>query len=135
VVGLACIMPMLRATNSLMKAAQKNDIFMCDYLAAVKTLQVDLAQIYIEEKTRFTQANFWDFNALIEARHDAIPMRWILALNGLDLNDSGVEYLAFEPKEHSFRATYRDPITQDNIPMTREIYVAIVAGVKTQATG
>jgi hypothetical protein len=91
--------------------------------------------MYVEEKTRFTQPNFWDFNALIEARHDAIPMRWISTSNGLDLNALGVEYLAFEPKEHSFRATYRDPITQDNIPMTREIYVAIVAGVKTQATG
>jgi hypothetical protein len=37
-VGLACITPMLCTTNNLMKAAQKNDIFVCDYLAAVKTL-------------------------------------------------------------------------------------------------
>lgn len=94
-----------------------------------------MAKIYIEEKTRFTQPNFWDFIALIEAQHDAIPMRWILASNGLDLNALRVEYLAFEPKEYNFRATYRDPITQDNIPVTREIYIAIIVGVKTQVTG
>jgi hypothetical protein len=74
VVGLACILPMLRAASSLMKAAQRNDVFISHYLAAVKTLQVDLAQMYLEPKTRFTQPTFWDFNALVYARHDAIPM-------------------------------------------------------------
>jgi hypothetical protein len=135
VVGLACILPMLWATSSLMKAAQRNDVFISDYLAAVKTLQVDLAQMYLEPKTQFTQATFWDFNALVDAMHDAIPMRWIPSSNTLDLNASGAEYLAFTPKEHMFRATFWDPITQENIPITREVYAAIIAGVKTQAAG
>jgi hypothetical protein len=51
------------------------------------------------------------------------------------LNTSGTEYLAFIPKEHMFRAIFQDPITHDNIPVTREVYAAIIVGVKTQAAG
>jgi hypothetical protein len=38
IVGLACILPMLKATNTLMKAAQNNEVFVCDFLVEVKTL-------------------------------------------------------------------------------------------------
>jgi hypothetical protein len=51
------------------------------------------------------------------------------------LNTSGTEYLAFIPKEHMFRAIFQDPITHDNIPVTREVYAAIIVGVITQAAG
>jgi hypothetical protein len=55
VIGLAYIMPMLRLTQSLMKYAQRNDVFVCDFLAGVKTLQKDLNEMYKEERTAFTQ--------------------------------------------------------------------------------
>jgi hypothetical protein len=54
VIGLACIMPMLRLTQSLMKYAQRNSIFVCDFLAGVKILQKDLNEMYKEERTAFT---------------------------------------------------------------------------------
>jgi hypothetical protein len=47
-------------------------------------LQVDLQKLYVENKTQFTQEAFWDFIALIEARHDCIPMKWVT--DELDLN-------------------------------------------------
>jgi hypothetical protein len=135
VVGLACILPMLWAASSLMKAAQCNDVFIFDYLAAVKTLQVNLAQMYLEPKIQFTQPTFWDFNALVDVRYDVIPMQWIPSSNTLDLNAFGAKYLAFTPKEYMFRTTFRDPITHDNILVTREVFAAIFAGVKTQVPG
>ena len=45
------------------------------------------------EKTAYTEATFWDFNALISQTHDSIPMKW--TLDELDLNAEGVEYLTF----------------------------------------
>jgi hypothetical protein len=36
---MACLMPMLCATKNLMKFTQSNDIYICDYLVAVKTLE------------------------------------------------------------------------------------------------
>jgi hypothetical protein len=136
VVGLGCLLPMLKATNALMKAAQHNEVFVCDYLAGVKTLQTDLANMYVEPRTRFTQGPFWDFIALKEARHDVIPMRWIPNSSGLDLNASGIEYLCFEPKEGQLiRATYRDPVTRDNVPVSRDVFAVIISQVELQATG
>ena len=72
---------------------------------------------------------------MVNATHDTIPMRWIPNSNTLDLNASSGEYLAFIPKEHMFRATFRDPITHDNILVTCEVYAVIIAGIKTQVVG
>jgi hypothetical protein len=58
VVGLACILPMLRVVNILMKAAESNDMFVCDYLIVVGTSKTNLAKSYINEKTQFTQELF-----------------------------------------------------------------------------
>jgi hypothetical protein len=75
IVGLTCLMPMLRMANGLMKAAQKNDAFVCDYLTAIKIFQRDLAQMYIEPHSRFTHELFWDFNSMVNVTHDVIPMK------------------------------------------------------------
>jgi hypothetical protein len=48
-----------------MKAAQRIDVFVCDYLAGMKILQTNLTNMYVNEKTRFMQEAFWDFNALV----------------------------------------------------------------------
>jgi hypothetical protein len=131
VLGLACLLPMLRAANLLMKFGQRNDVFVCDYLADVSRLQTDITKMYVEEWTRFSQEPFWDFNALVGATHDSIPLKWIT--EDLDLNTSGVEYLAFVPKDHTIWATYRDLVTMDSIPVIREVYAAIIDLVKSQA--
>ena len=38
VLGLSCILPMLRAMSTLMKYAQSNSVFICDFLAAIRIL-------------------------------------------------------------------------------------------------
>jgi hypothetical protein len=92
--------------------------------------------MYVEPRTRFTQGPFWDFIALKEACHDMISMRWIPNSSGLDLNASGVEYLCFEPKEGQLiRATYRDPVTRDNILVSRDVFAVIISQVELQVTG
>ena len=103
-------------------------------LAAVKICQADLNSMYIDSETAFTQPQFWDFNALLTQRHDAIPMKWVS--NELDLNSEGIEYLSFEPKGCSIRATHR-PEGQRlvGIPVTRDVFAAIILAVKSQARG
>jgi hypothetical protein len=58
----------------------------------------------------FKQEAFWNFYALLSRHHDVIPMKWVT--NELDLNSLGVEYLSFEPKDHSIRTVFRDPVTK-----------------------
>jgi membrane protein CcdC involved in cytochrome C biogenesis len=87
IVGLTYLLPMLRATNKVMKFAQAIDMIVCDFLVAIKKLQLDLTMMYIKETTKFKSEAFWDFNALVEVRHDAIPMKWVIE-EELDLNAS-----------------------------------------------
>jgi predicted nuclease of restriction endonuclease-like (RecB) superfamily len=75
VLGLTCIMPMLQLTQSLMKYAQKNDVFVYDFLAREKILQKDLNDMYKEEHIAFMQEAFWDFNGLFLGHHDEIPIK------------------------------------------------------------
>jgi hypothetical protein len=49
--NLSCIMPILKLANKLMKYAQQLDVFICNYLVAIKKLQVDLQKLYVEDKT------------------------------------------------------------------------------------
>jgi hypothetical protein len=88
---------MLHATNKVMKFVQATDVYVCDFLVAIKKLQLDLTRMYIEETTKFKSEAFWDFNALVEVRYDAIPMKWVTE-EELDLNATGIEFLSFELK-------------------------------------
>jgi hypothetical protein len=94
-------------------------------------LKKDILEQYTEPATAWSQPSFWDFNALYNTIHDAILTKWVT--DDLDLNSSGVEFLAFEPKNHSIRATFRDPVTKIAIPITREVFASIIESVKIQA--
>jgi hypothetical protein len=52
----------------------------------------------------------------------------------LDLNASAVEFLSFEPKDYSIPACFKDPVTKSEVPVTREVYSAIIDSVKEQAS-
>jgi hypothetical protein len=132
VLGLACLMPMLRGANTLMKYAQQIDVFVCDYLGAVKQLQTHINEQYVEESSKYIHEPFWDFNTFCSLTHDVIPLRWVT--DTLDLNAARLEYLAFEPPSHSIRAIYIDPMTKDSMPVTKEVFAAIIIQVKAQAT-
>jgi hypothetical protein len=99
----------------------------------VQLLKNDMLQYYIEPGTTFTQLGFWDFNALSPRTHDAIPTQWMI--DELNLNSSGIEYLTFTPRDHSIPATFRDPVTQAPIVVTREVFSAIIDNAKSQAKG
>jgi hypothetical protein len=102
VVSLSCL-------HSLIQLGQKRDIFICDYLSALKQCQAKIMAYYIDEKTKFQRDVFWDFKALVGMRHEAIPMRWVY--DALNLNSDAQEYLHITPTGRSVRCAYRDLIT------------------------
>jgi hypothetical protein len=44
--GLACILPLIKSMQSLLKFAQLGDIFISDFIAIVKVCQVQLYNLY-----------------------------------------------------------------------------------------
>ena len=75
--GWLGLLPLLRSVHSLIQFAQGQDLFVCNYVAAIQMCIVETTAFYVDDSTAFTQDLFWDFKALSSMRHDAIPMAWV----------------------------------------------------------
>jgi hypothetical protein len=74
--SLCCIMPLLNAVNRLIKLLQARDVFICDFLEALKLCQQDLAQKYIDPASAFSHVDFSVYHEVLQQNHAAIPMKW-----------------------------------------------------------
>jgi hypothetical protein len=88
--GLAILLPMLEEVNNLMKLAQARDIFVVDYMAAIKLCQADLYSHFADPYTTFKSDIFYSFKSLVDSWHDLLIMRWIPDLN------TCMKHLAFD---------------------------------------
>ena len=130
--GLSGLLPLLRCVHSLMQFAQGRNVFVCDYVAAIHICIAEVTAFYIDDSTAFTQDVFWDFKALVQVKHNAIPMTWVQ--RAFDLNSDAAEVLHFTPVGYSIPATYRQSGTE-GVPVTREVYAHIVDDVQELCKG
>jgi hypothetical protein len=56
--GLTCVLPMLEEMQNLNKLAQNKYCFICDFVAIVKHIQVDLYNLYVNPEQHFSQDQF-----------------------------------------------------------------------------
>ena len=56
--ALSCLMPLLDYVNSLMKFAQSLDVFISNYVAAVRICQANLFMMYVDSTTSFQKLHF-----------------------------------------------------------------------------
>ena len=89
---------------------------MCNYVVAIQMCMVEIMVFYVDESIAFIQDIFWNFKALCDVRHDAIPMSWVP--KALDLNFEGLECLHFIPVTHSIQAIHQDSNTKTSYPVT-----------------
>jgi hypothetical protein len=64
--SLCCIMPLLNAVNRLIKLSQARDVFICDFLEALKLCQQDLAQKYIDPASAFNHVDFSVYHEVLQ---------------------------------------------------------------------
>jgi hypothetical protein len=133
VLSLSSLIPMLKSLHQSTQLGQKRDVYICDYLDALKQCQANITAFYINDKSKYQHDVFWDFKALARLRHEAIPMRWVY--NALNLNTDACEYLYITPIGHSIRCAHRDLVTGESEPITHDLFLKIVEDVKEQSTG
>lgn len=56
--ALPCILPMLECIHSLIKFAQQRNVFISDFIAAVKICQGELYMMYIDNATSYQPLHF-----------------------------------------------------------------------------
>ena len=87
--ALPCVLPLLEFVNDLKKFAQSRDVFISNYMAAVKICQVDLYMMYVDPESSFQKAQFQMFCNVVEDHSYTISQEWVTDMN------MGIESLAF----------------------------------------
>jgi len=75
ILGLTCLPPMLEALQGLSKYVQNRKAFICDFVGSVKLCQVDLHNMYCNEKKKYNYSDFPQFQNFID--HISNPLHTI----------------------------------------------------------
>jgi len=78
---MVAFLPLLDAVDTLVNFDQKRNVFICDFIAAVKIYQASLSTIYVDPATSFGTDEFWSFQNLVDCSHEHIHLKWITDLN------------------------------------------------------
>ena len=126
--ALLCLTPLLESVESLIKFAQSPNVFVSDYVAAVKIYQAEIYMMYIDPDTSFMASHFQMFCDIIEDCSYAIQLEWVVDLS------NGSESLAYRILGHTYVAHSLNPISGEKDIVSRANFARIVAGVKGQCT-
>jgi hypothetical protein len=72
--SLACFIPMLDAVHYLIKLSQARDIFICDFMQAIKLYQEELARKFVNRAIAYSGSDFQQYNALTSMTWEDIPL-------------------------------------------------------------
>jgi hypothetical protein len=109
-ISLSCLMLMLETFHGLIKFAHKKDVFVCDYVVAIKICQGQPYIHYSDLTTKCTYDVFKKLHDLVDCIDNTMHMKW--KQSSLDLNTLGVEYLCFDFAGFIFWVTCLDAMAK-----------------------
>jgi hypothetical protein len=122
--GLTAIQPLLEAINALCVFAQQSDVFICDFVGALKVCEGQLYTMYVDRGTCFSKDDFWAFTSLLDCSHETIHLKWVA-----DLNHSEEAQLAFVVGGEQHWAAH------EWLPVSRTEFAQIITHLKTELRG
>jgi hypothetical protein len=131
-IALTCFLPLLETLHYLVKFSQQRDVFICDYLAAVKVCQGQLYSLYLDPATCFRSDSFTEFSDLLACQNRTISLVWEPA--ALDLNEQGVEQLFYACKSSRHPAIFLNSIGQPQ-RVSRDDFTMLVDDIKSLCQG
>jgi hypothetical protein len=103
--GLAYILPLLIVVHFVIKFAQLQDVFVCDFIATISLYKTNLCQMYCAKSSKFKgDAIIKIFNGPVECIDGTISMKRITYLN------IKIDHLAFELGEQHMWARHKDHV-------------------------
>ena len=125
--SLAVFQPLLTTVHCLIKFAQAQDVFICDFLQSVKCVQEELARKYIDPATTFSKEDFSEYHDLVDLKHPSMCMRWEQFPSG-----SGISHLYFDFGSRMIYLRYHDKSTGACIFVTYEEFYRCMLTVERQ---
>jgi len=98
--GMTTLMPFLETLDLLVIFAQKRDVYICNFIAALKIAEGQLFTLYIDRSTAYSRDEFWAFKNILDCSHSQIHMKWVS-----DLNDESAK-LVFVTNSEKIWATH-----------------------------
>jgi len=92
-IGFTCLFPLLEIMHTFIKNSQQKNVFVYDYVVAIKVCQGQFNGLYNDPNPCYSSNAFKDFKDILDYKHGIMSQRWITF--EFDLNILGVEYLAF----------------------------------------
>lgn len=86
ILGLHVVMSFKNSIHTLIKLAQSDDVFVCDFIDMVKVCQLDLYNLYFDPCTKFDDLTFDELKALESFTSKNLPMSWCEDLNGEEVD-------------------------------------------------
>jgi len=121
--GMVALIPLLETVDMLVTFAQKRDVYVCDFVAALKIAEGQLYTLYIDRATAYATDEFWGLKNLIDCSHSQIHWNWVSDLN----NDSA--QLVFVSHGEKIWATH------DAQPVDREVFATVTDTLKREISG
>jgi hypothetical protein len=75
--GMAALLPLIEALDTLITFSHKRDVFICDFIGAVKVCEGQLYTMYNCHSQAFMTDEFFVFKSLAKGTHDHIHTRWV----------------------------------------------------------
>lgn len=82
--GMTTLMPLLETVDLLVTFAQKRDVYVCDFVVALKIAEGQLYTLYVDKATSYGIDEFWALKNIIDCSYSQMYLSWISDLN----NDS-----------------------------------------------
>jgi hypothetical protein len=127
--GLACILPLMESMQSLLKFAQRGDLFISNFIAIVKVCQGQLYNLYYDAVLSFQGNDFWSFHGLLQGDHQEIHTKWVI-----DYNTKCTKHFAFVINGEKIwvHGGILCPNTNVMMPMTQTTFATVVQLVKVE---
>jgi hypothetical protein len=103
VLGFMCIMPMLEVVHDLIKFAQKNDTFVCDFVGVMKMCCAHLHTFYFGPKKKYIDEQFKGFTNLVNCNNDELLTTWWIDAT------TNIEYVFFTSKTGNTKSITNAP--------------------------
>jgi len=88
--GIITMLPLMERIGSLSKFAQRQNVFICDFIVTMKVYQDQHYKLYSNNNIVFTSDEFWSLNGLMVCNHQQIHVKWVI-----DYNCDVIKHLVF----------------------------------------
>jgi hypothetical protein len=77
ILGFHCILSLLELVHNLIKHTQRKDVYICDFVGAIKMCGVQLYELYIDHECKFKDEAFNAFRSLLVGKHVGLLLLFI----------------------------------------------------------